>query len=84
MMCSLCGCIILSKDVPAIREWSPLYVMITVIVVMSEKLDTTITKGEASGFSVLSSLCSLPAHLFCAMSQTMQRSHEIVTAVFMS
>lgn len=47
MMCSLCGCIILSKDVPVIREWSPLYVMITVIVVMSEKMDTTITKGEA-------------------------------------
>ena len=48
-MCgSLCGCVILSEDVPAIRQWSPLYVMITVIVVMSEKVDTTITKGELS------------------------------------
>ena len=46
MMCALCGCIILSKDVPVIQQWSPLYVMITVIVVMSEKVDTTITKGE--------------------------------------
>ena len=44
---SLCGCIILSEDVPAIRQWSPLYVMITVIVVMSEKVDTTITKGKS-------------------------------------
>ncbi|DBA72154.1 TPA: hypothetical protein ACH3X2_010874 [Trebouxia sp. C0005] len=45
-MCgSLCGCVILSQDVSAIRQWSPLYVMITVIVVMSEKVDTTITKG---------------------------------------
>lgn len=45
---SLCGCLILSQDVPVIRQWSPLYVMITVIVVMSEKVDTTITKGELS------------------------------------
>lgn len=49
MCASLCGCVILSKDVPVIREWSPLYVMITVIVVMSEKVDTTITKGKSSG-----------------------------------
>ena len=47
MCASLCGCLMLSKDVPVIREWSPLYVMITVIVVMSEKVDTTITKGES-------------------------------------
>lgn len=48
-MCgSLCGCVILSEDVPAIRQWSPLYVMITVIVVMSEEVDTTITKGEST------------------------------------
>lgn len=36
----------MSEDIPAIRDWSPLYVMITVIVVMSEKVDTTITKGK--------------------------------------
>lgn len=48
MMLSLCGCIILGKDIPVIQEWSPLYVMITVIVVMSEKVDTTITKGTNS------------------------------------
>lgn len=47
MMLSLCGCIILGKNIPAIQQWSPLYVMITVIVVMSEKVDTTITKGQA-------------------------------------
>lgn len=49
---SLCGCLILSQDVPVIRQWSPLYVMITVIVVMSEKVDTTITKGKSSANSV--------------------------------
>lgn len=52
-MCgSLCACVILSKDVPVIRQWSPLYVMITVIVVMSEKVDTTVTKGESSATSI--------------------------------
>ena len=53
MMLSLCGCIILGKDIPVIQEWSPLYVMITVIVVMSEKVDTTITKGMLLGWPCL-------------------------------
>ena len=47
-MCgSLCACVILSQDLPVIQQWSPLYVMISVIVVMSEKVDTTITKGDS-------------------------------------
>ena len=62
MMISLCGCIILGKDIPVIQEWSPLYVMITVIVVMSEKVDTTITKGQ----SITALLCSSSTLTWCA------------------
>ena len=65
-MCgSLCGCVILSKDVPVIKVWSPLYVMITVIVVMSEKVDTTITKGgPPRDLLGLSLLCMLALCLY--------------------
>lgn len=75
MSTSLCGCILLSQDTPSIREWSPLYVMITVVVVMSEKVDTTITKallrlvgssfGGAIGYVVMlrTSLATSPVAL---------------------
>ena len=63
-MCgALCGSVILSKDIPAIREWSPIYLVITVIVVMSEKVDTTITKGKLHlclDSQICKSVCTYP------------------------
>lgn len=38
-------CLSLSADVPAIQAWRPLYLVLTVIIVCSQKVDTTLSKG---------------------------------------
>ncbi|KAL0036649.1 hypothetical protein WJX79_004029 [Trebouxia sp. C0005] len=38
-------CLSLSADVPAIQAWRPLYLILTVIIVCSQKVDTTLSKG---------------------------------------
>lgn len=35
----------LSAEVPAIQAWRPLYLILTVIIVCSQKVDTTLSKG---------------------------------------
>lgn len=35
----------LSADVPTIQTWRPLYLILTVIIVCSQKVDTTLSKG---------------------------------------
>ncbi len=38
-------CLSLSADVAAIQAWRPLYLVLTVIIVCSQKVDTTLSKG---------------------------------------
>ena len=38
-------CLSLSADFPAIQQWRPLYLVLTVIIVCSQKVDTTLSKG---------------------------------------
>ena len=38
-------CLSLSADVPTIQVWRPLYLLLTVIIVCSQKVDTTLSKG---------------------------------------
>ena len=38
-------CLSLSADEPAIQLWRPLYLLITVVVVTSQKVDATLSKG---------------------------------------
>lgn len=35
----------LSANVPSIATWRPLYLLLTVIIVFSQKVDTTLSKG---------------------------------------
>lgn len=35
----------LSANFPAIATWRPLYLLLTVIIVFSQKVDTTLSKG---------------------------------------
>ncbi len=35
----------LSADYPSIQQWRPLYLVLTVIIVCSQKVDTTFSKG---------------------------------------
>lgn len=35
----------LSADYPTIQTWRPLYLILTVIIVCSQKVDTTLSKG---------------------------------------
>lgn len=38
-------CLTLSAKYPAIQIWRPLYLVLTVIIVCSQKVDTTLSKG---------------------------------------
>lgn len=37
--------LVLSAEVPTIQTWRPLYLILTVIIVCSQKVDTTLSKG---------------------------------------
>ncbi len=59
-------CLSLSADVAAIQAWRPLYLVLTVIIVCSQKVDTTLSKGVLRiAASVLGGTYGM-AHFFTA------------------
>jgi hypothetical protein len=42
---TLIGVFILSQDIPSLRQWNPLYVTFTMVVILSEKVRSAICKG---------------------------------------